>query len=102
MDALTYSTNGKNLNTNDELTLKSTALRTASIGNMTGNTITGMLRLNVISEQATCTCKIMAVACHPYARANNIKQAWQENATVGYRIPGNAGSAGNPKPDTVL
>ena len=39
--SLTYSANGKNLNTNGVLTLKSTALNTAWIGDMTGHTING-------------------------------------------------------------
>ena len=75
--SLTYSGTGMKLTTNDTLTLKSTALNTAWIGDMTGNTITG----KVTVERYISAHKGWLFLSIPTNTLQTIKQSWQEGAT---------------------
>ena len=76
--SLTYSGTGMKLNTNDTLTLKSTALNTAWVGDMTGNTITG----KVTVEHYSAAHKAWRFLSVPTNTTQTIKQTWQEGATT--------------------
>ena len=75
--SLTYSGTGMKLTTNDALTLKSTALNTAWIGDMTGNTITG----KVTVERYISAHKAWRFLSVPTNTTQTVKQTWQEGAT---------------------
>jgi hypothetical protein len=95
--SLTYSGTGKKLTTNDVLTLKSTSSNTASVGDMTGNTITG----NVTVERYISARKAWRLLSVPTNTTQTIQQAWQEgcgadlNCVVnfGIQVTGPAGTA---------
>ncbi|MEP6948564.1 MAG: T9SS type A sorting domain-containing protein [Ginsengibacter sp.] len=72
--SLTYSGTGMKLTTNDTLTLKSTALNTARIGDMTGNTITG----KVTVERYISARKAWRLLSIPTNTTQTIQEAWQE------------------------
>ena len=90
--SLTYGTNGKNLNTNGFLTLKSTATETAWIGDMTGHTINGDVTVERYIGTGSVHAKSWQLLAIP-TTGQTIKQSWQEGATA---ITSAAG--GNPKP----
>ena len=88
-NSLTYSGAGSNLNTNDVLTIKSTAANTAYVGDMTGNTIAGQVSV----ERYIPARKAWRLLSVPTNTSQTIKQAWQEgalstssNPTPGYGI----------------
>jgi hypothetical protein len=76
--SLIYSGVNMKLVTNDHLTLKSTALNTAWIGDMTGNTITG----KVTVEHYISARKAWRFLSVPTNTVQTIKQTWQEGATI--------------------
>ena len=96
--SLAYSGSGMTLNTNDSLTLKSTALNTASVGDMTGNTITG----NVTVERYISAHKAWRLLSVPTNTTQTTQQAWQEGcganldcvAGFGTQITGAGGTPG--------
>jgi hypothetical protein len=75
--SLTYSDTRMKLITNDVLTLKSTALNTARIGDMTGDTITG----KVTVERYIPAHKAWQFLSIPTNTTQTIQQSWQEGAT---------------------
>jgi hypothetical protein len=81
--SLTYTGSGKIFNTNDYLTLKSTALNTAWVGDMTGNTITG----KVTVERYLSAHKAWRLLSVSTNTLQTIKQSWQENAMNGSDNP---------------
>ena len=95
--SLTYSGIGKKLTTNDVLTLKSTALNTAWVGDMTGNTITG----KVTVERYISAHKAWQFLSIPTNTTQTVKQTWQEGcgtnlsciANFGTQITGAGGTA---------
>ncbi|MEP6948154.1 MAG: ice-binding family protein [Ginsengibacter sp.] len=74
--SLTFTGTDVKLTTNDSLTLKSTATNTASIGNMTGNSITG----NVTVERYIFARKAWYFLSVPTNTIQTVKQSWQEGA----------------------
>ncbi|MFT3912165.1 MAG: T9SS type A sorting domain-containing protein [Ferruginibacter sp.] len=93
-----FSYTGSNMkfNTNDLLTLKSTATGTANVGIMTGNTITG----KVTVEKYITARKGWRLLSVPTNTTQTIKAAWQEAATntnsnpsAGYGIQITGGTA---------
>ena len=94
--SLTYGVGGTNLNTNNVLTLKSTATATASIGNMTGHTITGDVTVERFIGTGTTHAKSWQLLAIP-TQGQTIKASWQEGATTTNVSSPAAGSAGNPK-----
>ncbi|MBC7534454.1 MAG: DUF3494 domain-containing protein [Ferruginibacter sp.] len=76
-NSLTYSATGMTLNTNDALTLKSTASNTATVGVITGNTITG----EVTVEHYIPARKAWYFLSIPTNSTQTIKDSWQEGAT---------------------
>ena len=95
--SVTYSGTGMTLTTNDSLTLKSTSLNTAWIGDMTSNTITG----KVTVERYISARKAWRLLSIPTNTAQTIQQAWQEGcganlscvANFGRQITGPGGTA---------
>ncbi len=75
--SVSYTGTGKTLATNDHLTLKSNASNTASVGVMTGNTISG----NVTVERYIESKKAWRFLSIPTSTTQTIQQAWQEGAT---------------------
>ena len=90
--SLTYGTNGKALNTNGFLTLKSTATETAWIGDMTGHVINGDVTVERYISTGSVHAKSWQMLAIP-TTGQTIKQSWQEGATA---VTGAVG--GNPKP----
>ena len=96
--SVTYSGTGMTLATNDYLTFKSTAINTAWLGDMTGNTITGKATV----ERYITARKAWRFLSVPTNTTQNIQQAWQEgcgantNCVSGYgiQITGAGGVAG--------
>ena len=76
-ESLTYTGAGKNLVTNDFLTLKSTASNTARVGDMTGNSLTG----KVTVERYLPARRAWRFLSVPTSGTQTIKEAWQEGAT---------------------
>ncbi len=76
--SLTYTGTGKTLVTNDALTLKSTATNTASVGDMTGNTIIG----KVTVERYISAHKAWRYLSVPTNTTQSFKETWQEAATA--------------------
>ncbi len=74
--SLTYSGTGMQLTTNDALTLKSTVVNTAWLGDMTGNVITG----KVTVERYITARKAWRFLSIPTNTNQTIKEAWQEGA----------------------
>ena len=74
--SLTYSGTDMKLVTNDHLTLKSTVLNTARVGNMTGDTIAG----EVIVERYIPNHKAWQFLAIPTNTTQTVKQSWQEGA----------------------
>jgi hypothetical protein len=72
--SLTYTGTGVTLNTNDSLTLKSTATGTAYVGNTTGNTITGKVTI----ERYISSRKGWRFLSVPTNTGQTIQQTWQE------------------------
>ncbi len=95
--SLTYSGTGKKFNTNDLLTLKSTALNTAWVGDMTGNIISG----DVTVERYLSSRKAWRFLSVPTNTAQTIRQTWQEGCgsnlncvtNYGTQITGAGGTA---------
>ena len=85
-ESLTFSGTGNNFSTNDFLTLKSSASKTAWVGDVTGNTITG----KVMVERYISARKAWRFLSVPTNSTQTIKQAWQEGAasTVANPVPG--------------
>ncbi|MEO9145252.1 MAG: YDG domain-containing protein [Ginsengibacter sp.] len=77
--SLTFSSGGKILNTNDQLTIKSTATQTAWVGNMIGHTINGKATV----ERYIGTTKRWQLVAVPTNTTQTIHQAWQENQAPG-------------------
>ena len=75
-ESLTFTGTGKNLVTNNALTLKSTASNTAWVGDMTGNSITG----KVTVERYISARKAWRFLSVPTNSTQTVKQAWQEGA----------------------
>ena len=96
--AVTYSGTGKVLNTNDNLTFKSSASGTAWLGSMTGNTINGKATV----ERYLSAKKGWRFLSVPTNTTQTIQQAWQEgcganaNCVPGFgtQITGAAGTGG--------
>lgn len=93
--SLTFSANGKILNTNDQLTIKSTATQTAWVGNMTGHTINGKVTVERYI-QGISNWQLLAV---PTQTTQTVHQAWQDNQApgsgtngIGTNITGPAGT----------
>ncbi len=84
-NSLTYSDVGMKLNTNDNLTFKSTAANTAWLGDMTGNTITGKATV----ERYLPSRRGWRFLSVPTNTTQTIQQAWQEGASPGSNpVPG--------------
>jgi hypothetical protein len=88
-NSLTYSGTGMKLSTNDSLTIKSIATNTAWVGDMTGNTITGKVKV----ERFISARKAWRFLSIPTNTGQTIRQAWQEDAissllnpVIGYGI----------------
>ena len=102
--ALTFSTNGKNLNTNDVLTLKSAATGTASVGNMTGHTINGDVTVERYIATGNTHAKSWQLLAIPTAgsipgvNGQTIKASWQEGATVALNTTNGNNASTNPNP----
>ena len=75
--SLTYPGTGMKLMTNDALTLKATALHTATIGIMTGNMISGKVTVEIYIP-ARKAWRFLSIATNSL---QTIKEAWQEGAT---------------------
>lgn len=82
-ESLTANGTGKSLTANDNLTLKSISTKTAWLGNMTGNTITGKATV----ERYVTARKAWRFISIPTSTTQTIKQAWQENALSGGSDP---------------
>ena len=98
--SVTYGAPGTNLNTGGFLTLKSTVNETASLGNMTGHTISGDVTVERFIATGTGSASYHAKAWELIAvptQGQTIKQSWQEGATATNASSPSAGSAGNPK-----
>ena len=98
--SVTYGASGTNLNTGGFLTLKSTVTETASLGNMTGHTISGDVTVERFIATGTGSASYHAKAWELIAvptQGQTIKQSWQEGATATNASSPSAGSAGNPK-----
>lgn len=87
--ALKSSGTGRKLNTNDQLTIKSSISRTAYVADMTGNTINGKATV----ERSVSSRKAWRMIAVPTSGTQTIKEAWQEgavsesdNPTSGYGI----------------
>jgi hypothetical protein len=98
--SVTYSSGGTNLNTNGDLTLKSTATQTAYLGNMTGHTINGDVTVeryiatgNTGAPNHGKSWQLLAI---PENGTQSINASWQEGATATDISSPNAGTAGNP------
>ncbi|MEO8763708.1 MAG: hypothetical protein ABI416_05445 [Ginsengibacter sp.] len=76
--SLTYTIDGIKLTTNDSLTLKSTATKTAWVGDMTGKTIIGMVTV----ERYISAEKAWYHVAVPNNTIQTVKAAWQEGAIV--------------------
>ena len=77
--SLVYTGTGMKLNTNDNLTLKSTTTNTAWVGDMTGNTIKGKVSVErYISARKAW--QFLSIPTNNISQT--IKQAWQEGATT--------------------
>jgi hypothetical protein len=74
--SLSYSDTSMKLTTNDTLTLKSTALNTATIGVMTGNIISG----KVTVERYIAAHRAWQFLSVPTNTTQTVNQAWQEGA----------------------
>lgn len=74
---LSFTGTGMKLNTNDQLTLKSNASGTATVGVLTGNTING----EVTVERYISAKKAWRFLSVPTNTVQTIKQTWQEGAT---------------------
>ena len=85
-NALSYTGTSMKLITNDSLTLKSTASNTATIGVMTGNTITGAVTV----ERYIPANKAWRFLSIPTNTTQTIKETWQEGAI---------GTGSNPLPN---
>ncbi len=85
-NSLTYSDVGMKVNTNDNLTFKSTAVNTAWLGDMTGNTITGKATV----ERYLASRKGWRFLSIPTNTTQTINQTWQEGAatTASNPVPG--------------
>ncbi len=98
--SLTYNKSGAVLNTNGNLTLKSTITQTAWIGDMTNHTINGAVTVErYIATGPSATAPNHAKSWQLLAiptQGQTIKQAWQEGATATNISSPAAGSAGNP------
>ena len=86
--SLTYGASGKNLNTNDTLTFKSTATETAWLGDMTGKTINGKATVERYISTGTSHPKSWQLLAVP-TTGQTIKESWQEGSTI---------RNGNPNP----
>lgn len=82
-ESLTFTGTGKNLATNNALTLKSTASNTAWVGDMTGNSITG----KVTVERYISARKAWRFLSVPTNSTQTVKQAWQEGAATAAANP---------------
>ena len=76
--SLTYGSNGTVFNSNDHLTLRSTAANTAWIGNMTGKTINGKVTVERYIPNHPKAWQHLAV---PVTGNQTINQAWQDSAS---------------------
>ncbi len=98
--SLTYGVANGILNTNGNLTLKSTITQTAWIGDMTNHTINGAVTVErYIATGPSATAPNHAKSWQLLAiptQGQTIKQAWQEGATATNISSPAAGSAGNP------
>lgn len=76
--SLNYGSNGTIFNTNDYLTLRSTASNTAWVGNMTGKTINGKVTVERYIPNHAKAWQHLAI---PVTGNQTINQAWQDSAS---------------------
>jgi|GEM_PF-4656598 len=76
--ALSFGNAGQILETNDNLTLKSTNSRTARVGNLTGKVVNGMVTVERYIPDHTKAWQFLAV---PVTGSQTINEAWQDTAT---------------------
>ena len=79
--SLMFMSNGLKLNTNDFLTLKSTATETAWVGDLTGKTITGNVTVERFIPTGINHAKAWQFVAVPLNGNQTINQAWQDTAT---------------------
>ena len=97
LGTLAFGTSTTILNTNDNLTLKSSDTATANIGIMaTGNVINGNVTVERYIGTGTYHAKSWQLLAIPTSSAQTIKQAWQEGATATNISLHTGGSLGNP------
>ena len=79
---LNFSTSGYKLNTNGNLTLKSTENATASVGNLTGKIINGDVTVERYIPTGSIHSKSWQFLSVPVNGSQTINQAWQDSATA--------------------
>ena len=80
--SLTFTSNGLKLNTQDNITLKSTATETAWVGDLTGKTITGNVTVERFIPTGINHAKSWQFIAVPLSGNQTINQAWQDTATA--------------------
>ena len=94
--SFTYSGAGKNLSTNDVLTLKSSASNTARLGDMTGNTLAGKVSVERYINVGIGHAKSWQFLAVP-ATGQTINAAWQQGGVAGSNTkPGYGTQITNP------
>ena len=74
--SITFTGTGKKFATNDLLTLKSTAIETARVGDMTGNTFTGKVTVERFIPGVKKAWRFLSIPTKP---GQTIHESWQEN-----------------------